>query len=578
MNFRPRLIITSLLAVLLPMIVLAFFIRGEMTRRISAQYRRRVESMTAVIEEDLRKESDDIGKTVDALMESLADDNSFRNAAASQDAQSRRYLIDLAGNVIDLPGLSMLQIQDRSGRIISSGHFRNEFDRIDRDLPLLLSSVKEGPVLAEARAPDSPFLVLARVDSFVISGRYFTVSAGRRVDQEFLGRLSREDMLDIVLLWPGGAIGSGDKEEEKEGTSNAGPGREEEGLEGATGSLDLPFIGIDRAGVGEASFKVTHRVDELVALRRSMDRWFTIALLSAAVFSIILVSWLSSRISRPLTELAEKTAQIDLEKLDVDFDSPRRDEIGALSRMLMAMTERLRSSAARIRDAEHRATLGELARQVNHDIKNGLTPIRNIFRHLSEIEKSDPAGMPGIFNERRAVLESSIEYLDDLASNYARLSPSASIGICDVNSAVIKVARELRASRRAEVQVDLADGAFIMGDAVAVRRVVENLAGNAADSLEDKRGTVSITTSIISGKGGDEKVRLSVSDTGSGMTEKEMAAIFNDFYTTKERGVGLGLSIVRRLVIDLGGSINVESARGKGSRFVVDIPRAARSC
>jgi signal transduction histidine kinase len=70
-------------------------------------------------------------------------------------------------------------------------------------------------------------------------------------------------------------------------------------------------------------------------------------------------------------------------------------------------------------------------------------------------------------------------------------------------------------------------------------------------------------------------IRVTVEDTGRGMTEGETAKIFNDFYTTKERGAGLGLSIVRRLVMDLHGALTVQSAPGKGTRFVVDIPSGA---
>jgi signal transduction histidine kinase len=73
-------------------------------------------------------------------------------------------------------------------------------------------------------------------------------------------------------------------------------------------------------------------------------------------------------------------------------------------------------------------------------------------------------------------------------------------------------------------------------------------------------------------RGGDGLVRLSVSDTGSGMTKTELERAFEDFYTTKLGGTGLGLSIVRRLVLDSNGTLRVESEPGKGSTFIVEIP------
>ena len=138
--------------------------------------------------------------------------------------------------------------------------------------------------------------------------------------------------------------------------------------------------------------------------------------------------WLSSRISRPLSELARKTSEIDLDRLDQSFESERTDEIGALSRLLGGMTERLRTSSARLREAERRAAVGDLARQVNHDIKNGLAPIRNVLRHLSQVARPGagaPArglrgaeGHPGV--ERRVPRDAGAQLRPALAHHRAR--------------------------------------------------------------------------------------------------------------------------------------------------------------
>jgi nitrogen fixation/metabolism regulation signal transduction histidine kinase len=106
-----------------------------------------------------------------------------------------------------------------------------------------------------------------------------------------------------------------------------------------------------------------------------------VAVLATLLVTLVLAGWLASRVSLPLAELAGKTTEIDVDRLDVVFASDRDDEIGALERLLGEMTERLRSGAARLREAERLAATGELARQVNHDIKNGLAPLRNVLRH-----------------------------------------------------------------------------------------------------------------------------------------------------------------------------------------------------
>ena len=193
---------------------------------------------------------------------------------------------------------------------------------------------------------------------------------------------------------------------------------------------------------------VTQSLGTLEALQRSVDRWFLVAVGLTVAAALVLAGWLSSRISRPLRDLARKTSEIDLDRLDQSFESERTDEIGALSRLLGGMTERLRNSTARLREAERRAAVGDLARQVNHDIKNGLAPIRNVLRHFSQVARQDPALLPAVFEERKGTLDSSVEYLETLARNYARLSPTIERAPCDVNAVVEEVLRNTAADGR----------------------------------------------------------------------------------------------------------------------------------
>jgi len=236
------------------------------------------------------------------------------------------------------------------------------------------------------------------------------------------------------------------------------------------------------------------------------------------------------------------------------------------------MTERLRGSATKLRDAERRATVGEIARQVNHDVKNGLVPIRNVVRHLAEVAGEDPAQVGAIFNERRHTLESGIAYLESLAGNYARLSPRTERAACDVNAVLRDVTRGVRDPERVRTRLQ-DDLPTVTADAVALRRIFENLVVNALESLPDGAGEVAVE-SRVSVRDGTAAVRVDIVDTGHGMTPEEARRAFEDFYSTRERGSGLGLSIVRRLVADLGGSVRVESEPGRGSRFTVELPAA----
>ena len=216
--------------------------------------------------------------------------------------------------------------------------------------------------------------------------------------------------------------------------------------------------------------------------------------------------------------------------------------------------------------------MGDLARQVNHDIKNGLVPIRNVLRHLDQVAREEPAALPGVFEERKATLESSVAYLDTLARNYARLAPAASPGPCDVNAVVAEVLQAPRSGPPIRAQLTEALPPVAV-DRLMLRRVIENLLGNATDAAAEREGaTVTVSTERAGLDGQRSVVRVHVTDTGPGMTRGELDRAFDDFYTTKTGGTGLGLSIVRRLVLDLGGSLRIDTEPGAGTRATVEIP------
>jgi signal transduction histidine kinase len=558
MSFRTRLFLGILVAVLLPLGALAYGVRREMERRLTAEYEGRVGSMASVVDADLDRESATVAARLAALASELVRSDRFRLAAVRGEPTSRRYLLDYAGEAMSLSGLSLLQVQDSAGKILSSGHFRNEFDRLQPELPRLLTRVGT-KALIRTRTPEAPLLALARVDSFVVGGKPFTLVGGIEARSALLGRLARDGELSVALVYPG---------------QEPGP------LPGARvlRELRLPYLDLLSASaitVDTARFLVTQSLATLEALRRSVDRWFLVALALTVAVSLIVAAWLSSRISRPLRDLARKTSEIDLDRLDQGFESDRPDEIGALSRLLGAMTERLRVSSARLREVERRAAVGDLARQVNHDIKNGLAPIRNVLRHLSQVGRQDPQMLPAVFEDRRSTLESSVEYLETLARNYARLSPGLERRPCDVNAVVHEILSNTT-SDGAELRAELSERLPpVLGDSLMLRRILENLIGNAVDSLAGRQGgMVTVSTEGTAGSNPD-RVRITVTDTGPGMTREQLDRAFDDFYTTKAGGTGLGLSIVRRLVMDLDGVLRIETEPGAGTRVVLEFPAAS---
>jgi two-component system, NtrC family, nitrogen regulation sensor histidine kinase NtrY len=559
MSLRTRLLLAFAVVVLVPIALLAFGLRREMNRRLSEEYQRRVDGVVAVIREDLARESAGIAARLTSLESALLNDNKFRSAAVAGVDTDREYLLDYGATAMRLTGLSMLQIQDAEGRIISSGHFRNEHGRVESGLASALARA-DGVAFVVTRSPEREFLALARVESFAIADRMFTIVGGAAVDEAFLGRLARDRAIVVSLRYPSGTLS----------TAAQAP---DATTDSAVGALQVPVIrGTGQSPeVAQARLEVTQSRAPLHALLRSTDAWFLGTAAATGISALLLAVWVSSRISGRLAALAEKTAVLDLDRLDVEFD-PGADEVGRLSRLLGDLAARLRTSTVRVREAERRATVGELARQINHDIKNGLIPLRNVMRHLGQVERDDPNALRVVFAERRQTVDSSIAYLETLATSYQRLSRPPDRRDCDLNALITEVVRAAQGAEHVEFATELANLPRVTGDPVAFRRILENLIANAVDSLPSSSGRITVSTRVVQREGEQPAVRVIVSDTGRGMSADEAKRIFDDFYTTKESGTGLGLSIVRRLVMDVHGTIAVESAPEKGTRMIVDIP------
>lgn len=577
MSIRSRIFLACIIAAGLPLLVFTVGARREVAHRISAQYETRVRSAVEVIRDDLARTAADLDGRLGALAAALADDAAMR--AALMQEPGERTVQDYAAHAMPLAGLDYLLLVDADGRVLSSGHFRNDYGRTATGL--LDTGGWPGPVVIHARRPDGPFLTLSRIHRFTIGGRAFLLTGGIEVDDAFVRRLARDDdgVLTATLSYPGGEVASIDGAADSAVDAARDLGREGAARDGDAfvEQISTPFIddaatpatAASHAPRATAVWTISHSAAPLHAVRRGMDTWLFAAIAAAIVLALIIAGIVSTRANRPLEELAARARRIDLERLDTSFATRRYDEVGSLSRVLDGMVQRLRTSAAELRSAERRATVGDIARQVNHDIRNGLLPIRNVIRHLDEVAQDAPAELSHVFAERSPTLRSGIGYLESLATHYARLSPPATRIAVDAN----EVVRAVGAGAE-HVTLQLGSQPLVVSvDPVALRRVIENLVVNGVDSLGNGPGTVIVRAAAESGDDG-RSVVITVSDTGSGIAPDELERIFDDFHTTKAHGTGLGLSIVRRLVADMGGRIRVDSEPGRGTTFRIELPEA----
>jgi signal transduction histidine kinase len=547
-TFRGRLILALLIAALVPLVVFALGVRREMTGRLAAGERAANLVAADAARRGIAAEGERIAARLGSISTDIRSDARFLGALHG-DSTLRNWMLDYAGAAMHAAGLDMLEIRDSASTVLSAGQYRNLYGQQSAPLP---ANAGGGFVLL-ARTPSGSRATLVRAVHQRVGTSDLLLIGGTTLDSAWLSRLSPDTAIGVTLRIPP--------------DSSAAPP--------AIMEIPMPLAGEESRGRGPATFVVSRRSSNLAELRDGVSHQLAVALALIGILAASLALVLGSSISRPVRELTERAEQVDLDHLDADFATGRSDELGRLSNSLGDMQYRLRHSVMQLRDAERRAATGDLARQVNHDVKNGLTPIRNVLRHLSQLAATgDAMELQAVYREREATLSASVAHLENLARRYAQLVPGATPPAAasqPLAASLADVVRDVNDPRVVLHMVPEVAELAVAADPVAVRRIVHNLVANALESLPDGHGTVDIAVQ----RTGTDAVTVSVTDTGKGMSAAELDSAFRDFHTTKPAGTGLGLSSVRRLVMDAGGRLRASSSPGAGSRFDVTLPGVA---
>ena len=298
-----------------------------------------------------------------------------------------------------------------------------------------------------------------------------------------------------------------------------------------------------------------------------LQRQLMIAI-AIALLLMITVGYLFGRsFITPILALQRGTHDIAAGQLEARVDIRRDDELGDLGRAFNTMADRLVKLQEDVKRQERQAMFGRVAAGLVHDLSH---PIQNIGNSTRLLMRDD------IDAESRDQFQRTIErelqtlkrFMDDLR-HVVKPKPIERFAM-DVNGSVSEIAESMRGEGdRHGVVVDTqcAPGPLVIeGDRFALGRVYRNLITNAIQATQPG-GRVTITTS----RAGDH-VEIRVVDTGSGIPPERLEAIFDDFVTTKRRGLGLGLAITKRIVEQLNGTIDVQSEVGTGTAFTLRFP------
>ncbi len=302
---------------------------------------------------------------------------------------------------------------------------------------------------------------------------------------------------------------------------------------------------------------------------------FLSALLNIYVFllaiAVLVTVIISSRITKPLLLIQEKMSNVRLGSINEKIAYARKDEIGELVHEYNRMLEELAISADKLAKSEREMAWREMAKQVAHEIKNPLTPMKLSVQHLQRTLQHQNEKDREFVNRISDTLIQQIDTLSNIAtafSDFAKM-PQASPSLINSDHVLLPLVDLYREIPELVINVT-GSGEIVLADKDYLNRIFSNILKNALQAIpDDRKGEIAIDTKKV---GND--VQITISDNGIGIPDNKKALIFVPNFTTKSSGMGLGLAMAKDLIDQSGGTITFISEDGKGSSFVVSLPTA----
>lgn len=309
-------------------------------------------------------------------------------------------------------------------------------------------------------------------------------------------------------------------------------------------------------------------IDEDI-LRRNAFLFGAYAL--AMLISIVAGSIFANQISSPLRRLQQATRQIASGDLSLNIQSHRTDEFGELERAFGRMASEMKRAQEEMIRAQRELAWKEMAKQVAHEIKNPLTPMKLSVQHLRQAYKDRVSDFESLFHRISETLLEQIEALSRIASEFSQFArmPARILEPLDIHAILRETVSLFQQYRNVVFQWRLeAKDAIVSADREELRRVFINLYQNAVQAM-NRQGAVSTTTTSPG-----ETLEITIADSGPGVREDVRGRLFEPNFSTKTDGMGMGLAIVKKTIDELGGTIEIRSEVGKGATVIIRLPLA----
>lgn len=273
-------------------------------------------------------------------------------------------------------------------------------------------------------------------------------------------------------------------------------------------------------------------------------------------------------LTRPIRDLVDWSERVARdEALPAAVGGSRESaDFGVLRDAFRAMAAELQLSRARALEAERSRSWVTMARGVAHELKNSLTPLRLAVRSLERHASADPAARESV-----EVVASESARLEELARNFAQFGglpegPASEIDLCEMIEYLLRTHLPPNIDHRIRAPVDLPN---IHGHHDAISRAFANIVLNASDAISDSGGSLTVKLSAV-----QDAVEVRFLDNGPGIPEAILARIWDPDFSTKSRGTGLGLALVKRTILGHGGRVWARNRPEGGAEFGVSLPRS----
>jgi two-component system, NtrC family, nitrogen regulation sensor histidine kinase NtrY len=613
MTFRRKLLGVFTLTVILSVAAVAW-LDSAVTRR---SFERSEDERTAALVAQFRREFNRQGEAVAARVEAIAASDAVKRMAvalARKPADSGPYF-ELAKTIAENDQLDFLEFIESDGTIVSSAQYPERFGHSESSLNGITAEADQGFFLKQEELQNGSELGLFAVRSASAGEHPIYVIGGRRLNKTFLSGLdtpagtrvllyqNRGDRFSSQFIIDPSTAGSAAANSASVSSSSAASLRPADRLQPLVDAVRqskeeesarvrwsgdqaedeefhaIPLLG---AGSGEdrpllAILLIGNSLRSYVALMRHIRSAALMVGIGGILLAILLSSWAAARVTYPVEQLAGAAQEVAAGNWNARVEVRGNDELAQLANSFNRMTTELLGQRERLVQAERVAAWRELARRLAHELKNPLFPLQLTMENLIRARRQTPEQFEEVFRESSRTLLAEIASLREIISRFSDFSkmPQPQLRAVQVNEVMRGVVQlfqaQLEAPEKAKIHCELqldAPGP-VFGDPELLHRAISNLVMNAIEAMP-QGGTLTLRAREES-----DKVLVEVADTGTGLTPEQRERIFTPYYTSKGNGTGLGLSIVQSIVSDHKGRIRVQSEAGRGTTFVIELPKRA---